>query len=146
MTVYVECICGKKFHVDRAQVQKFDCEGCGRGLVVPSPQLEAQLNRIRERMKQGEPGMREAMSQGSSVTEAYFVALKTTGIAIFYTALTLAVGVAMWIFSELKFQADMGLMLTFMFVVNMFAALIFLPALCRWLLRPFEKDTFKPKV
>jgi predicted RND superfamily exporter protein len=90
--------------------------------------------------------MREAMSQGSSVTEAYFVALKTTGIAIFYTALTLAVGVAMWIFSELKFQADMGLMLTFMFVVNMFAALIFLPALCRWLLRPFEKDTFKPHV
>ena len=90
--------------------------------------------------------MREAMNQGSSVTEAYFVALKTTGIAIFYTALTLAVGVAMWIFSDLKFQADMGLMLTFMFVVNMFAALIFLPALCRWLLRPFEKDTFRPQV
>ncbi len=90
--------------------------------------------------------MREAMAQGSSVTEAYFVALKTTGIAIFYTALTLAVGVAMWIFSDLKFQADMGLMLTFMFVVNMFAALIFLPALCRWLLRPAEKDTFRPQV
>jgi uncharacterized protein len=50
----------------------------------------------------------------------------------------------MWIFSELKFQADMGLMLTFMFVVNMFAALIFLPALCRWLLRPGEKDTWIP--
>jgi predicted RND superfamily exporter protein len=83
--------------------------------------------------------MRESMQAGAPLTEAYFAALKTTGIAIFYTALTLAVGVAMWIFSELKFQADMGLMLTFMFVVNMFAALIFLPALCRWLLRPFEK-------
>ena len=35
----------------------------------------------------------------------------------------------------------MGLMLTFMFVVNMVAAMIFLPALCRWLLRPREKDT-----
>ncbi len=88
--------------------------------------------------------MREAMNQGRSLSESYFIALKTTGIAIFYTALTLAVGVATWIFSELKFQADMGLMLTFMFVVNMVAAIVFLPALCRWLLRPNEKDTWTP--
>ena len=88
--------------------------------------------------------MRESMLQGRSVAESYFIALKTTGIAIFYTALTLAVGVAMWIFSDLKFQADMGIMLTFMFVVNMVAAIIFLPALCRWLLRPGEKDDWTP--
>lgn len=90
--------------------------------------------------------MRESLRAGKTVSESYFIALKTTGIAIFYTALTLAVGVAMWIFSDLKFQADMGVMLTFMFVVNMIAAIIFLPALCRWLLRPFEKDTFKPQL
>jgi uncharacterized protein len=84
--------------------------------------------------------MAELMKQGKPLTQAYFEALKTTGIAIFYTALTLACGVATWIFSELKFQADMGLMLTFMFFVNMVAAMIFLPALCRWLLRPFEKS------
>ncbi|HPA01321.1 MAG TPA: MMPL family transporter [Chiayiivirga sp.] len=90
--------------------------------------------------------MRESLRAGKSVSESYFIALKTTGIAIFYTALTLAVGVAMWIFSDLKFQADMGVMLTFMFVVNMIAAIIFLPALCRWLLRPFEKDSFKPQL
>ena len=90
--------------------------------------------------------MRESLRAGKTVSESYFIALKTTGIAIFYTALTLAVGVAMWIFSDLKFQADMGVMLTFMFVVNMIAAIIFLPALCRWLLRPFEKDTFKPQM
>jgi uncharacterized protein len=83
--------------------------------------------------------MSELMKQGKPLTQAYFEALKTTGIAIFYTALTLAVGVATWIFSDLKFQADMGLMLTFMFVVNMIAAMIFLPALCRWLMRPFER-------
>lgn len=88
--------------------------------------------------------MREAMGQGKTLSESYFIALKTTGIAIFYTALTLAVGVAMWIFSDLKFQADMGLMLTFMFVVNMIAAIVFLPALCRWLLRPRENDTWQP--
>jgi predicted RND superfamily exporter protein len=76
--------------------------------------------------------------------ESYFIALKTTGIAIFYTALTLAAGVATWIFSDLKIQADMGVMLTFMFIVNMVAAIIFLPALCRWILRPGEKDDFDP--
>ena len=86
--------------------------------------------------------MREAMNQGKTLSESYFIALKTTGIAIFYTALTLAVGVAMWIFSDLKFQADMGVMLTFMFVVNMIAAIVFLPALCRWLLRPKEQDNW----
>ena len=88
--------------------------------------------------------MSEAMKQGKTLSESYFVALKTTGIAIFYTALTLAVGVFMWVFSALKFQADMGKMLTFMFAVNMIAAIIFLPALCRWLLRPGEKDTWRP--
>jgi predicted RND superfamily exporter protein len=88
--------------------------------------------------------MAEAMKTGRTLSESYFIALKTTGIAIFYTALTLAAGVATWIWSDLKFQADMGLMLTFMFVVNMIAAMIFLPALCRWLLRPTEKDTWAP--
>jgi len=88
--------------------------------------------------------MREAMNQGHPLGESYFIALKTTGIAIFYTALTLAVGVAMWIFSVLKFQADMGVMLTFMFLVNMIAAIVFLPALCRWLLKPNEPDNWNP--
>ncbi len=83
--------------------------------------------------------MRESLLAGKPLTEAYFASLKTTGIAIFYTALTLAVGVFTWVFSDLKFQADMGVMLTFMFVVNMIAAIVFLPALCRWLLRPLEK-------
>ncbi len=88
--------------------------------------------------------MAEAMKQGKTLSESYFIALKTTGIAIFYTALTLAAGVATWMFSDLKFQADMGVMLTFMFVVNMVAAIVFLPALCRWLLRGREKDTWVP--
>jgi len=88
--------------------------------------------------------MAEGMANGRTLTESYFGALKTTGIAIFYTALTLAVGVGTWVFSALKFQADMGVMLTFMFIVNMVAAIIFLPALCRWLLRPGENDNWVP--
>ncbi|NNK34073.1 MAG: hypothetical protein HKP02_13165, partial [Xanthomonadales bacterium] len=38
----------------------------------------------------------------------------------------------------IKFQGDMGLMLTFMFVMNMFGALILLPALVHFLI-PVEK-------
>lgn len=79
--------------------------------------------------------MAEALKQGHPLTEAYFIALKTTGIAIFYTALTLAAGVGTWVFSDLKFQADMGLMLTFMFVMNMIGAVVLIPALLFWLSR-----------
>ena len=56
-----------------------------------------------------------------------------TGSAVVFTGLTLAIGVSTWIFSELKFQADMGVLLTFMFLVNMIAAIVILPALARWL-------------
>ena len=45
-------------------------------------------------------------------------------------------GVATWAFSRLKFQADIGIMLTFMFLVNMLAAIILLPALAVWLIHP----------
>jgi len=41
--------------------------------------------------------------------------------------------VATWIFSPLKFQADMGILLTFMFLVNMLGAIVLLPALAHWL-------------
>ncbi len=46
----------------------------------------------------------------------------------------LAIGVGAWIFSPLKFQADMGILLTFMFLVNMLGAILLLPALASWLL------------
>ncbi|MEO1081622.1 MAG: MMPL family transporter [Pseudomonadota bacterium] len=70
-----------------------------------------------------------------SLRTAYFEALKTSGTAVAFTGLTLAIGVGTWIFSPIKFQADMGLMLTFMFFWNMLGALFFLPALA-WLLSP----------
>jgi predicted RND superfamily exporter protein len=52
--------------------------------------------------------------------------------------MTLAIGVATWVWSPIKFQGDMGLMLTFMFLMNMFGALILLPALVHFLI-PIEK-------
>jgi predicted RND superfamily exporter protein len=42
--------------------------------------------------------------------------------------------VATWYFSSIKFQADMGLLLAFMFLWNMLGALVLVPALARFLL------------
>jgi hypothetical protein len=78
--------------------------------------------------------MQEFLGKGQSVHDAYLGALRVTGAAIFFTGVTLAIGVATWVFSPLKFQADVGLMLTFMFVVNMLGAMILLPALGAWML------------
>ena len=41
-----------------------------------------------------------------------------------------------WVASPIKFQADMGLLLAFMFLWNMLGALILLPALAHFVLRP----------
>ena len=76
------------------------------------------------------------LRQGLPLQDAYYETLKTTGKAVTFTGFTLAIGVATWIFSDIKFQADMGILLTFMFLWNMFGALWLLPALARFLIRP----------
>ena len=52
-----------------------------------------------------------------------------------FTGITLAIGVSTWVFSALKFQVDMGILLTFMFIVNMLGAILVLPALAAFLWR-----------
>jgi len=74
--------------------------------------------------------------EGKNLHEAFFQTLKTTGKAVSFTGLTLAIGVGTWIWSPIKFQADMGILLTFMFLWNMFGALLLLPALSRFVLKP----------
>ena len=73
--------------------------------------------------------LREHMDAGLDVHSAYLRALGETGSAVIFTGLTLAIGVSTWIFSALKFQADMGILLTFMFLMNMLGAVTLLPAL-----------------
>ncbi|WP_230971691.1 efflux RND transporter permease subunit [Nitrogeniibacter aestuarii] len=72
---------------------------------------------------------------GLPLNEAYHRALTFTGRVVLLTGVTLAAAVATWAFSPIKFQADMGILLAFMFVWNMFGALIFLPALAHFLLK-----------
>ncbi len=69
------------------------------------------------------------MREGKSLSEAYYSTLCFTGRAVCLTGLTLAFGIMTWIFSPIKFQADMGILLFFMFIWNMFGALIMIPAL-----------------
>ena len=75
------------------------------------------------------------LDEGLTIYQAYHETLKVTGSGVLVTGITLAIGTATWIFSPLQFQADMGILLTFMFLLNMLGALLLLPALASWLLR-----------
>ena len=72
---------------------------------------------------------------GCTLAEAYRRALAFTGKVVGLVGVTLAAGVVTWAWSPIKFQADMGILLTFMFVWNMLGALVLIPALSHFLLR-----------
>jgi predicted RND superfamily exporter protein len=80
------------------------------------------------------------LADGLPLAEAYRRALYSTGKAVAFTGITLAIGVATWVFSPIKFQADMGKLLTFMFLLNMVGALTLLPALANLLLSREDKQ------
>lgn len=79
------------------------------------------------------------LRQGMSLSESYYRALLFTGKVVMLTGVTLAIGVITWVFSPIKFQADMGLLLAFMFLWNMLGALVLLPALAQFLLKPVKR-------
>ena len=74
------------------------------------------------------------MRAGQSLSASYYRALLFTGKVVLLTGMTLAIGVITWAASPIKFQADMGILLAFMFLWNMLGALILLPALAHFLL------------
>jgi predicted RND superfamily exporter protein len=74
--------------------------------------------------------------EGVSLAEAYKRAIQFTGRVVGLVGITLSAGVITWAWSPIKFQGDMGILLTFMFLYNMIGALIFIPALSHFLLRP----------
>jgi uncharacterized protein len=79
------------------------------------------------------------LEEGKDLAESFFLALRERGTAMIFTAVTMTLGVATWAFSALKFQADMGILLAFMFFLNMVGAIFLLPALAAWLLKPHKK-------
>jgi hypothetical protein len=76
--------------------------------------------------------------RGLPLSEAYAKAVAFTGKVVGLIGLTLAAAVITWAWSPIKFQADMGILLTFMFLWNMLGALILIPALSHFLL-PTDK-------
>ena len=82
--------------------------------------------------------LRSLIQEGIPLREAYEQTLNITGNAVMLTGITLAIAVGTWIFSPLQFQADMGILLTFLFLMNMIGAVIVLPAMAFWLLKKEE--------
>ena len=66
---------------------------------------------------------------GLSLRDAYFRTMQKTGKAVVFTGIALGGGVATWLWSDLQFQIDMGILLIFIFTANMFGAILVLPAL-----------------
>jgi uncharacterized protein len=72
------------------------------------------------------------MAEGADLRQAFYEAMCQRGTAAVFTALTMSIGVGTWAFAPLKFQADMGVLLSFMFLVNVLGAIFLLPALAAW--------------
>ncbi len=81
--------------------------------------------------------IREEYAHLRDMKKAVITAVATTGSAVSFTAATLIAGVVMWIFmSDLRFQSDAAILLSFMLIVNAIAAVLIVPSWC---------VVFKPK-
>ena len=74
----------------------------------------------------------EMENRGTTLREAFVESLIQRGTASVFTAVTMTISVTTWIFSTLKFQADMGVLLAFMFVVILLGAILLMPALAAY--------------
>ena len=78
----------------------------------------------------------EYTANNKDMTKAIHIALTTTGKAIMFTATIMLVGIVPWYFlSDLKFMADMGLLLIAIMLINMVLSLVVLPLLV-WFVKP----------
>ena len=84
------------------------------------------------------------LEEGKELSVAFYEALNERGTAMVFTAVTMTIGVGTWAMSALKFQADMGILLAFMFFLNMLGALFLLPALAAFLLKPHAAKPVTP--
>jgi len=76
--------------------------------------------------------MQHELADGQDLRTAFYHAMCQRGTAALFTAFTMSIGVGTWAFAPLKFQADMGALLAFMFLVNVFGAIFLLPGLAAW--------------
>jgi len=77
--------------------------------------------------------IQERLEEGETFEDAVCFAFATMGTSVMFTGSALAAGVGTWAWSALKFQADMGILLSFLFFFNMLGAMLLMPAIGRWL-------------
>jgi hypothetical protein len=72
--------------------------------------------------------IRQEVADTADIDEAVRRAVRTTGMAVTFTATTIVGGIVLWSFSNLRFQAEMAQLLVFLMVLNMFGAITIVPA------------------
>jgi predicted RND superfamily exporter protein len=72
--------------------------------------------------------IRHEMVDTQDLEEAVRRAVRTTGMAVTFTATTIVGGIILWVFSNLRYQADMALLLSILMVINMLGAITVVPA------------------
>jgi hypothetical protein len=73
--------------------------------------------------------MDELKEGGGTLKEALIEAMSTSGKAVFFTGLSLTIGIATWIFSPILMQARLGMLLSFLILFNVIGTLIVLPSM-----------------
>jgi predicted RND superfamily exporter protein len=72
--------------------------------------------------------IRQEVVDTEDIDEAVRRAIRTTGMAVSFTATTIVGGVAAWSFSNLRFQGEMAYLLVIIMVLNMLGAITVVPA------------------
>ena len=81
--------------------------------------------------------IRQEVADTADLDEAVRRAIRTTGMAVSFTATTIIGGIFLWMFSNLRFQAEMAQLLVFLMALNLIGALTVVPAFY---------SVFRPKV
>jgi len=81
--------------------------------------------------------IRQECVDTQDIDEAVRRAVRTTGMAVTFTATTITGGIILWSFSNLRYQADMALLLSILMIINMIGGIVVVPAFY---------SVFRPKV
>jgi predicted RND superfamily exporter protein len=65
----------------------------------------------------------------NDLKQALVDGVATAGKAVLYTAFLISASIALWAFSPLRFQSEMGIQLLIILTMNMLGGLLLLPAL-----------------
>jgi predicted RND superfamily exporter protein len=72
--------------------------------------------------------IRQECVDTQDIDEAVRRAVRTTGMAVSFTATTICGGIFLWAFSNLRFQAEMAQLLVILMIINMLGAITVVPA------------------